>query len=271
MKPMHSTYYYSHPNQSQAYYSSLSATGATGVHYLSPASGHTAKNGSSSFLPRIAGASAFSNYSANSGYTPVTNVKVSKSENDGDLDLFCSRATIPISIWLVIILSSPIVRTRNDVRADIHVCIKHCTLKFFMAFAFFYCSHVTSLLTSFSLQPFRSKTRKTSKNKYAWIYCKKRVASMVSLWDCWWVRRTESSTNQVEETMLWGSCCWNALLVRDASDVQVSAAVQEHDEATNGIRSNRCRSNIPSALWYKWSGMNRYAEKSSSASPEDNW
>ena len=69
--------YYSQQNQSQAYYSSLSSMGGTnGVSHQPPSNTQVTKNGQVHFLPRISGASAFSNYSNNTGNSTSINNKV---------------------------------------------------------------------------------------------------------------------------------------------------------------------------------------------------
>lgn len=179
-KPTHSTYYYSQPNQSHAYFSSLSATGNNGVHRQSPTSAHRTKNGSSSFLPRISGASAFSNYSADGGYMPVANIKVSHgrtSRVSGSVlvleSLFQQESGYLLSCRL---LSS--LQKMTLFHANIDVCIKRCTLTFDGISSFFYCSHalLTAFHLSFNHQPFRSKTSQTSKNRCARIYCQKETS-----------------------------------------------------------------------------------------------
>jgi hypothetical protein len=71
IKPSHS-YHYSQPNASQSYYSSLSSMAANGLPHHSNSNMYTTKNGPKNFLPRISGASAFSNYSTNTGYASMT-------------------------------------------------------------------------------------------------------------------------------------------------------------------------------------------------------
>ena len=72
MKPTHSHYYHSQQDPSQIYYTSLSATGPNVANYPTNTSNHLTKNAPLPFLPRISGASALSNYSANSGYASTT-------------------------------------------------------------------------------------------------------------------------------------------------------------------------------------------------------
>jgi hypothetical protein len=79
-KTTQSNYPYSQQNQSQSYYNSLSAMGTNGTHYPSASNTHTTKNGPMPFLPRISGASAFSNYSTNTGNSSSINNKVKQIE-----------------------------------------------------------------------------------------------------------------------------------------------------------------------------------------------
>lgn len=51
--------------------------GTNGLSHPSNSNGHMTKNGSMNFLPRISGASAFSNYSVNTGVTSSIADKVS--------------------------------------------------------------------------------------------------------------------------------------------------------------------------------------------------
>jgi hypothetical protein len=76
-KPTQPNYHYSQQNQSQAYYSSLASMGGTnGLPHQPPSNTQMPKNGQVHFLPRISGASAFSNYSNNTGNSTSINNKV---------------------------------------------------------------------------------------------------------------------------------------------------------------------------------------------------
>lgn len=77
LKPSHSNYYYSHVNPTQTYYTSLSATGVPTVDETSLST--TTKNGKQPFLPRLAGATSFSNYSVNSEFNAPIKHKVKRS------------------------------------------------------------------------------------------------------------------------------------------------------------------------------------------------
>jgi hypothetical protein len=67
--PTHSNYHYSQQNQPQSYNNNNnpSSMGTNGLHPQSNPNIHMTKNGPMSFLPRITGASAFSNYTVNTG------------------------------------------------------------------------------------------------------------------------------------------------------------------------------------------------------------
>ncbi|UJR09974.1 hypothetical protein I4U23_014198 [Adineta vaga] len=67
MKYTHSNPPQLHTNQAQTFYNSLSSLGANHSHYQTQANRKTTKNGPTPFLPSVSGASAFSNYSVNSG------------------------------------------------------------------------------------------------------------------------------------------------------------------------------------------------------------
>lgn len=77
-KPAHSNYHYSQHNQSQSYYSSLSSMGTNGLPHPTNSNVHMTKNGPMNFLPRISGASAFSNYSVNTGNSASITDKVKR-------------------------------------------------------------------------------------------------------------------------------------------------------------------------------------------------
>ncbi|CAF3330688.1 unnamed protein product [Rotaria socialis] len=67
-KSTHANHHYTHNNKTQPYYSSLSTVGPDGLpQNQSPANVLSTKSGQMPFLPRISGASAFSNYSSNNG------------------------------------------------------------------------------------------------------------------------------------------------------------------------------------------------------------
>jgi hypothetical protein len=67
IKPTHSNYHYSQQNQSQYYNNSLLSMGTNGLPHQSNSNMQMTKNGQMPFLPRITGASAFSNYTINTG------------------------------------------------------------------------------------------------------------------------------------------------------------------------------------------------------------
>ncbi|CAF1045439.1 unnamed protein product [Adineta ricciae] len=75
-KHMHPSYPYPQYIQPQVYYHSLATVGPNGIPYQTSPNGQLIKNSHSSFLPRIAGVSAFSNYSIESGYSVPTAHKV---------------------------------------------------------------------------------------------------------------------------------------------------------------------------------------------------
>lgn len=58
-----------HPNQTHSFYSSLSSMGTNGAPHPSPQHRQTSKHSPMPFLPPVSGASAFSNYSTNTGHT----------------------------------------------------------------------------------------------------------------------------------------------------------------------------------------------------------
>ncbi|CAF2950092.1 unnamed protein product [Rotaria sp. Silwood2] len=73
-----SNYHYSQPHQSQPYYSSFSTVGADGLPNRSPTNMQSNKSGPMSFLPRISGASAFSNYSTTTANSTLITNKVKR-------------------------------------------------------------------------------------------------------------------------------------------------------------------------------------------------
>lgn len=76
-KATHANQHYTHRNQHQPYYSSLSTIGPDGLpQHHSPTNMMPTKNGQMPFLPRISGASAFSNYSSNNGHSALMTNKV---------------------------------------------------------------------------------------------------------------------------------------------------------------------------------------------------
>ena len=75
-KSTNSNYHHSPKNQSQYYYDSLTSMGTNGLPHQPPSNIQMTKNGATPFLPRIAGASAFSNYSGHTGYTTSITTKV---------------------------------------------------------------------------------------------------------------------------------------------------------------------------------------------------
>ncbi|CAF1153871.1 unnamed protein product [Adineta ricciae] len=76
MKYTHSNVPQSHANHAQTFYNSLSSLGANHLHYQTHATRKTTKNGPTPFLPSVSGASAFSNYSTNSGQSSsIVNTK----------------------------------------------------------------------------------------------------------------------------------------------------------------------------------------------------
>jgi hypothetical protein len=64
-------------NQTNSFYSSLSSMGTNGLHHQAPKNRTTKKNGPMPFLPPVSGASAFSNYSTNTGHSTSILHKVS--------------------------------------------------------------------------------------------------------------------------------------------------------------------------------------------------
>ena len=82
--PTNSNYHYSQQNQAQPFnHNNPSPMGMNGLHPQSNSNIHMTKNGPMSFLPRITGASAFSNYTVNTGNTSsITNkVKIGSISN----------------------------------------------------------------------------------------------------------------------------------------------------------------------------------------------
>ena len=65
--PTNSNYQYSQQNQHSPYHNNLSSMGTNGYPSQSNSNMHMNNNGPTSFLPRISGASAFSNYTVNTG------------------------------------------------------------------------------------------------------------------------------------------------------------------------------------------------------------
>ena len=76
-----SNYYHPQQNQAQSYYNRLSPTGTNGFAPQSNSNMYMTKNGPMSFLPRISGASAFSNYTVNTGNSGSITNKVRFSTN----------------------------------------------------------------------------------------------------------------------------------------------------------------------------------------------
>lgn len=58
-----------HQNHTHSFYSSLSSMGTNGLQYQAAKNRQTTKNSPMPFLPPVSGASAFSNYSTNTGHT----------------------------------------------------------------------------------------------------------------------------------------------------------------------------------------------------------
>jgi hypothetical protein len=56
-------------NQNNSFYSSLSSMGTNGLQYQTSKNRQTTKNSPMPFLPPVSGASAFSNYSTNTGHS----------------------------------------------------------------------------------------------------------------------------------------------------------------------------------------------------------
>ncbi|CAF0925332.1 unnamed protein product [Rotaria sp. Silwood1] len=75
-----SNHHYSQQNQTQPYYSSFSTVGTDGLPHRSPTNMQTNKNGPMPFLPRISGASAFSNYSTTTGNSASITNKVKRTK-----------------------------------------------------------------------------------------------------------------------------------------------------------------------------------------------
>ncbi len=63
----HPNYHYSQQNQPQFYNTNKSSMATNGLPFQSNSHIQMTKNGPMSFLPRITGASAFSNYAVNTG------------------------------------------------------------------------------------------------------------------------------------------------------------------------------------------------------------
>ncbi len=78
MKYSHSQHPKLHPNQAQSFYSSLTTLGANNLHYQTQTNRKITKNGPTPFLPSVSGASAFSNYSTNTGHSTSIVNKVKK-------------------------------------------------------------------------------------------------------------------------------------------------------------------------------------------------
>ena len=76
IKTTQATNPYSQQNHPHVYYNHASPLGTNGLSHQSPATMHATKNGPVPFLPRITGASAFSNYSTNTGNSNSINHKV---------------------------------------------------------------------------------------------------------------------------------------------------------------------------------------------------
>jgi hypothetical protein len=57
------------PNQTHSFYSSLASMGSNGLQFQTAKNRQTTKNSPMPFLPPVSGASAFSNYSTNTGHS----------------------------------------------------------------------------------------------------------------------------------------------------------------------------------------------------------
>jgi hypothetical protein len=77
-KPKHilSNHHQIHQNHTHSFYSSLSSMGANGLQHQTAKNRQTTKNAPMPFLPPVSGASAFSNYSTNTGQSTSTVKKV---------------------------------------------------------------------------------------------------------------------------------------------------------------------------------------------------
>lgn len=79
LKSTQANYHYSTAHESQPYYSSLATLGANGLpQHHSPTNMQSNRNGHMPFLPRISGASAFSNYTTTTGHSTLIANKVKK-------------------------------------------------------------------------------------------------------------------------------------------------------------------------------------------------
>ena len=116
-KSTHSNHQPLTQNPTQSFYSSLSSMATNGTHHPPINNRQTTKHSPMPFLPPVSGASAFSNYSTNTGHSTSILHKVRERENRFGRDMpLCSRLFrmhIKERMWLDTFRSCRTDLTRN--------------------------------------------------------------------------------------------------------------------------------------------------------------
>lgn len=115
-KSTHSNHQPLTQNPSHSLYSSLSSMANNGVHHPPINNRQTTKHSPMPFLPPVSGASAFSNYSTQTGHSTSILHRVRRRERDETtkfISLLLFRTNIKERMWLGTFRSCPIGLTRN--------------------------------------------------------------------------------------------------------------------------------------------------------------